>query len=90
MDVADALMREPQVLAYFGVLGWAAHGSVSKCRPHRAALALAVATVAVTWFFILRYTVEYMRAGGEAVFDDAYVSRPVLCHLAEEACVLLQ
>lgn len=33
----------------------------------------ALAIVAATWFYICRYTVEYVGAGGTHVFDDAYI-----------------
>ena len=87
MDVSASLVSNPQVLAYFAALGWAVRGCyarLGRAQPSGAAtdggknlrgvfLALAASVVAVTWFLILRWTVEYKRGGGDNLFDAAYI-----------------
>ncbi|KAJ1483179.1 hypothetical protein T484DRAFT_1896410 [Baffinella frigidus] len=72
MDVTDSLARHPEVWFYFGVLGYATNrtlGGAGRGWP----IPFALASIAVTWFLILRWTVAYMRGGGTEVFDEAYV-----------------
>jgi predicted NAD/FAD-binding protein len=85
LDVACSLASNPEVLVYFAALGWAVHGCGSRLgwggmtadagarRGAAWCLALSVSVVGVTWFLILRWTVAYHQAGGEELFDAAYV-----------------
>ena len=66
-------LATPQVWTYFACLGWSMLSSLRGARRWPGVVVCALAIVAATWFYICRYTVEYVGAGGTHVFDDAYI-----------------
>ena len=69
MAVQD-LLYDWQVWCYFAVLTWALRKQLKRTSAKQASIAAAL--VAVTWYYILRYTTAYKLAGGQSLFDDAY------------------
>jgi len=72
MDVVQELLSEPQVLAYFAALGW----SIQYCFRHTRhwwQIAAAIGSMALTWWYICKFTYEWKQAGRDYVFDAAYL-----------------
>lgn len=60
-----------QVWAYFAALGWALNYCLRNAK-QTWSIAFATLIVVVTWFYIGRYTVDYLAGGANNLFDDAY------------------
>lgn len=88
MEVVGSLARDPQVIVYFAVLGWSMVYCFRKCSHIIWPLVCSLATLSVTWFYIMRYTYEYKIAGGNNLFDDAYVDVVKPPHYAMSAQLL--
>ena len=87
MDVIVALAPEPLVWLYFSTLGYAAtrtFGGAARGWPRPVALV----SIAVTWFLIVRWMVEYKREGGNEILVQAYVDVLRTSHYAVSAQLL--
>ena len=87
MDVVVALAPEPLVWLYFSTLGYAAtrtFGGAARGWPRPVALV----SIAVTWFLIVRWMVEYKREGGNEILVQAYVDVLRTSHYAVSAQLL--
>ena len=67
---AADLLYDWQVWVYFAVLGASLRHQLRRTTLARCAIATAI--VSATWFYILRFTVDYKASGGADLFDDAY------------------
>ena len=66
-----SLVQDPQVWVYFALLAWSLRGQLRCTTLRRCGVASAL--VAVTWFYILRFTIAYKNGGGTNLFDAAYI-----------------
>lgn len=72
MSIMADLASDPEVWAYFVVMVVAITFCFLRCKQWWPVLA-SLSFMSVTWWYIVRYTVEYKMAGGKNLFDDAYV-----------------
>ena len=78
----------PSVLLYFSVLFYAGRKCILGCS-NRALRLLSLGFCLLTWFFILRWTLEYKGKGGDNLFDDAYLDVLQAPHAAISSQFLL-
>ena len=76
---------QPAVVLYFLVLGYSVQYCFYNARKGWSIVA-ALGIVAVTWFYIFRWTLYYIEQGGNNLFDDAYVDvvQPPHFHLSSQ------
>eukprot|EP00961_Rhodomonas_salina_P115806 1558523-Rhodomonas_salina.1 len=72
MDVFEQLAPDPHVQGYFAVLGYALVRTFWGAAPGWPR-PFAFLSIAVTWWLIFTFIIDYKRKGGNEIFDEAYI-----------------